>query len=82
VLRKAQIVIRELDIRKALFIYIMTGQPGSLRHNMQGAKCHAALYGESGVSNGSAESIRQRLLNLAKERGEDFDYVLRQYVFT
>jgi predicted nucleotidyltransferase component of viral defense system len=32
------------------------------------------------MSNGSAESIRQRLLNLAKERGEDFDYVLRQYV--
>ena len=32
------------------------------------------------MSNGTAESIRQRLLNLAKERGEDFDYVLRQYV--
>ena len=30
--------------------------------------------------NGLAESIRQRLLNLARERGEDFDYVLRQYV--
>ncbi len=27
-----------------------------------------------------AASIRQRLLNLARERQEDFDYVLRQYV--
>jgi len=27
-----------------------------------------------------AASVRQRLRNLARERGEDFDYVLRQYV--
>lgn len=27
-----------------------------------------------------AASIRQKLRNLARERGEDFDYVLRQYV--
>ena len=32
------------------------------------------------MSNISVGSIRQRLLNLARERGEDFDYVLRQYV--
>jgi predicted nucleotidyltransferase component of viral defense system len=47
---------------------------------MPGVECHAALHGKSGVSKASAESIRQRLLNLARERGEDFDYVLRQYV--
>ena len=28
----------------------------------------------------TAASVRQRLLNLARERHEDFDYVLRQYV--
>ncbi len=28
----------------------------------------------------TAASIRQRLLNLSRERYEDFDYVLRQYV--
>lgn len=27
-----------------------------------------------------AESIKQRLLNLAKQRKEDFNFVLRQYV--
>jgi len=27
-----------------------------------------------------AESVRQKLLNLARERQEDFDYVMRQYV--
>ncbi len=27
-----------------------------------------------------AASVRQKLRNLARERGEDFDYVLRQYV--
>jgi len=27
-----------------------------------------------------AASVRQRLLNLARKRREDFDYVLRQYV--
>ncbi len=27
-----------------------------------------------------AASIRQKLRNLAREREEDFDYVLRQYV--
>lgn len=27
-----------------------------------------------------AESIRQKLLKLARERQEDFDYVMRQYV--
>ncbi len=27
-----------------------------------------------------ALSIRQRLLNLARKREEDFDYILRQYV--
>ena len=32
------------------------------------------------MSNIAVGSIRQRLLNLARERGEDFDYVLRQYV--
>ena len=47
---------------------------------MPGSKCHAALYGEPGMTKAAAESIRQRLLNLARERGENFDYVLRQYV--
>jgi len=28
----------------------------------------------------TAASVRQRLLNLARERHEEFDYVLRQYV--
>lgn len=32
------------------------------------------------MSRNIAASIRQRLLNLAKERKENFDYVLRQYV--
>ena len=32
------------------------------------------------MTKAAAESIRQRLLNLARERGENFDYVLRQYV--
>ena len=32
------------------------------------------------MSKDSAASIRQRLLNLAKEKRENFDYVLRQYV--
>ena len=27
-----------------------------------------------------AASVRQKLLNLSRERQEDFDYVLRQYV--
>jgi predicted nucleotidyltransferase component of viral defense system len=31
------------------------------------------------LSENIAASIRQRLLNLAKERGEDFNYVLTQY---
>ena len=47
---------------------------------MPGIKCHAALSGEPGMTKAAAESIRQRLLNLARERGENFDYVLRQYV--
>jgi len=32
------------------------------------------------MPNNTAASIRQRLLNLTRERHEDFDYVLRQYV--
>jgi len=47
---------------------------------VQGLDYNAAVHGKPDVNSRSAESIRQRLLNLAREREENFDYVLRQYV--
>ena len=47
---------------------------------MQSEKRDSALYGGSGLSKNTAVSIRRRLLNLAKEKQENFDYVLRQYL--
>ena len=41
---------------------------------------HSALCGEFGLSKKLAISIRSRLLNLAKSKRENFDYVLRQYL--
>ena len=45
--------------------------------------CDAALYGSARLSperpRNLAASVRQRLLNRARERGEDFNYLLTRY---
>lgn len=46
-------------------------------------KCHAALYGGAGLTDRKvtnlAASVRQKLLNLSRERSEAFEYVLSRY---
>lgn len=44
---------------------------------MPGNECYADLPREPGMN--LAESVRQRLLNLAKSRNETFDLILTQY---
>ena len=52
---------------------------------MQGVECHAALSGNGGVFVTKAQpvnmaaSVKQRLLNLAREKGEVFQTVLQRY---
>ena len=46
-------------------------------------QCYKTLSGVSGLSNPGpsniAASVRQRLLNLSRERGEDFNLILTRY---
>lgn len=50
---------------------------------MSNVKRHASLHGEPDViakqPNNMAASVRQRLANIARDKGEDFQYVLTRY---
>ena len=59
-------------------------EPKRYAKNLPRGERHAALSGDAGVTKriptNVAASVRQRLYNLAKERQEDFNFVLGRFV--
>ena len=60
------------------------GRPLALCRYLPRTECHAPLPGiDRGMSDkhrkNTAASVRDRLLSLARERGEDFQLILTQY---
>src|SRR5579872_350500 len=53
------------------------------RENLSDGKCHASLPGSGSMTERKPRnlvaSVRQRLMNLSRERGEDFQFVLTRY---